>query len=310
MSLARHLSRTLRDRQGFIVVAALWILAALAALASIYSIYVANAAISISVNDESLQAEAMVKASLELTAFHLLNEKEKDRPTRGQFAFRMGKASANVDFCSEAARVDLNMASKDLLAGLFTALGASADQAEQYADRVIGWRTAPSAGSADKEGSLYRAAGLSYGPRGGPFAHIGELALVLDLPPAMVERAMPYVTVYSGRAQVNVLDADPAVVAALPGMTPTRLAAFLKERTAIAPHSALTDLGTAQNMVTTEGSKATRVSVRVRFDDGRQIASEVVILLAGSEEPYRVLSWQDDADGPMAANAGQGAVRR
>ena len=45
-----------RGRDGFIVVAALWILGALAALASIYSVYVANAATSVAVNDDALRS--------------------------------------------------------------------------------------------------------------------------------------------------------------------------------------------------------------------------------------------------------------
>ena len=45
------------SRDGFIVIAALWILSALAALASVYSIYVANVATSVAVNDEAIFAE-------------------------------------------------------------------------------------------------------------------------------------------------------------------------------------------------------------------------------------------------------------
>jgi general secretion pathway protein K len=298
---------------GFIIVAVLWILAGLAALAAIYSIYVANAAISMSVLADEVQVEALVSASLELTAYQLLASKREERPTRGQFVFRLGRANVNAEFCSEAARIDLNLASKELLAGLFTALGASTDDADQYADHVIGWRTAPANNSQDREGSLYRAAGLSYGPRGAPFAHPAELALVLGLPPAIVESAMPYVTVYSGRAEINVLDAVPTVVAALPGMSPSRLGAFLNERPTLSGPSALSPLGAVQNLATTEGSKATRVNVRARFDNGRQVASEVVILLDDGDQPYRVLSWQDDVDAqpspPVARGHASVAVR-
>jgi general secretion pathway protein K len=284
--------------RGFIIVAVLWILAGLAALAAVYSIYVANAAVSMSVLADEVQVEALVSASLELTAYQLLAPRPEQRPTRGQFVFRLGRANVNVEFCSEAARIDLNLASKDLLAGLFTVLGARTDDADQYADRIVGWRTAPANKSQDREGSLYRAAGLSYGPRGAPFAHPAELALVLGLPAAMVESALSYVTVYSGRAEINVFDAAPAVVAALPGMSPSRLGAFLNERATLSGPSALSPLGAAQNLATTEGSKATRVKVRARLDNGRQVVSEVVILIDGGEQPYRVLSWQDDVDAP------------
>jgi len=281
---------------GFIVVAALWILTALATLASVYAVYVANTAIAAAVGDDVIQADALVSASLEITAYQLTAARAEERPTRGQFAFRMGRVKVAADFCSEAARIDLNMASKELLAGLFAALGAHPDDAAQYADRIIGWRTAPSSGSQDKEESLYRAAGLDYGPRGGPFAHGNELALVLGLPPGMVERAMRYVTVYSGRAEINVLDAAPEVIAALPGMSPERLNAVLGGRASMTAGSTSTLLGPAQGNVTTEGSKATRVTVRLDFDNGRRIVSEAVILVGRGDEPFRVLSWQDDID--------------
>jgi len=277
-----------RSRDGFIVIATLWILSALATLALIFSIYIASAVTSISVRDDVISAEALILASLELTAYHVTVRRE-DRPSSGRFSFRMNGANVWVDFCSEAARINLNKASKELLVGLFGTLGANGDDAEQYADRVIGWRSGRSFAS---EEALYQAAGLNYRPRGAPFAHIGELALVFGLPPAMVERAMPFVTIFGERSQVNIRDAAPEVIAALPGMTPERLNAVLKDR--FSP--SLAQLGAAQTEVTTEGSKAIRVTVRMIFGSGRKMTSEAVILIDSGSEPYRVLSWQDDTD--------------
>src|SRR5262249_25444473 len=283
-------------RDGFIVVAVLWMLSALAALASVYSVYVANTVMAVAVNDDALETEAFVSASLELAAYQLTTTPSEERPTRGRFAYRMGRAGIAVEFCSEAARIDLNLASKELLAGLFAALGATSGDAAQYADRIIGWRTRPAAGSPDAEESFYRAAGLNYGPRGAPFAHVGELSLVVGLPPALVERALPFVTVYSGRAEVNVLDAAPEVIAALPGMTPERLNLVLAERPALNRRSQMTIFGEARNVATTEGSKATRVTVRIRFDNGRRTAAGAVILIDDGDEPFRILSWQNEMD--------------
>ena len=283
-------------RDGFIVVAALWILGALAALASIYSVYVANAATSLAVNDDDLRAESVVTAALELTAYKVTSAPSKDRPSRGRFAIRMNTANAAVEFCSEDARVDLNKAPKELLAGLFGALGASANDADEYADRIIGWRSPPPADTQDPEESLYRAAGLSYGPRGAPFVHTAELALVVGLPPAMVERAMPYVTVYSARPEINVRVAAPEVIAALPGMTPERLNATLGDRQSLVEQPSSSTSVATQTMATTDGSKAMRVTVNMVFDSGRAIGAEVVILIDGRDEPYRVLAWRSDTD--------------
>src|SRR5215510_2588622 len=208
---------------GFVLVAVLWILSALAALAAIYSIYVANAAMAVAGTNDAIEADALLSASIELTAYQLVDMPEESRPTRGAFDFRLGRANVAVEFCSEAARIDLNEAPKPLLSGLFIALGAQPDAARQYADRVVGWRTTPKTGERDEESALYRASGIPYFPRGAPFEHVGELGLVLGLPPVLVERALPHVTVFSGLDRINARDAAPEVLAAIPGMTPDGL---------------------------------------------------------------------------------------
>lgn len=281
---------------GFIIVAVLWILAALAALATIFSIYVSNSAQALAVDDTALQAEALVSASLELTAYQLLLAEEKARPAQGSFQFRLGDAAIDVSFLSEAARIDLNLAPRELLAGLLSGLGADPEAAAQYADRIVGWRTPPKPESAEDELSLYRAAGLTYPPRQAPFAHVNELALVVGLPPALVDRALPLVTVFSGLQKIDALIAPPEVIAALPGMTPASLKQFVRERSTL-PREAVvvaTALGPAQVHATIERSAAFRVLTVIRFGNGRQTASEVTIALGGEEDPYRVLSWQDN----------------
>jgi general secretion pathway protein K len=231
----------------------------------------------------------------------LLGGKEDVRPTQGGFRYRLGRASVAVDFRPEAARVDLNGAPKELLAGLFAGLGARPDDADYYADRIIGWRTkgGENAGQ-NEEAAAYRTAGLSYGPRQGPFANVGELWLVLGLPQALVEQALPFVTVFSGRTDVDVLAAAPQVVAALPGMTPDRLHAILGQRGPDARSAQRVDrlLGSPEGGAA-PGSKTIRVTTRMTFDNGRRVGAECVILLIDdAEEPFRVLSWQDDFDRP------------
>src|SRR5262249_17244913 len=115
--------------------------------------------------------------------------------------------------------------------------------------------------------------------------------------PALVERAMPFVTVYSGLGQVNVLDAAPEVIAALPGMSSGRLNAFLGERESLPPDPqfVVNALGDNQSFATTKGGDAYRVRTRVALEDGRQRLSEVVIMMSATlGEPYRVLSWRSD----------------
>jgi general secretion pathway protein K len=298
-------------QDGFIIVAVLWILIALSTLASIYSIYISNSAQAVSLMDDGLQAEALVSASLELTAYRLTVPKDTLRPTRGRFGFRLGRANIVVTYSSETARIDLNAAPKILLAGFFAALGASNDDADRYADRIIGWRKPPNPRDQANEADLYRSVGLPYLPRGAPFAHASEMWLVQGLPPALVGRALPFVTVYSGRPDINVFDAAPELVAALPGMTPARLANFLNQRgTAPTDKDSLSRLlGPDQPGATAEGSNSFRVKIGIAFDNGWRTGSEAVILLDAADEPFRVLSWRGelnaDLDQPRLATRRQ-----
>ncbi|MBR0713040.1 general secretion pathway protein GspK [Bradyrhizobium liaoningense] len=289
-----------KDARGFIVIAVLWMLAALAALVLIYLTYVTNTAVTVAGNTDRVQADALVNAAIELAAYRLTGQGEAARPTSGTFNARIGMGRVAVTFRSEAARVDLNAAPKALLSGLMIALGVGANEAAGFADRILAWRAATEAGQDDPEDSYYRTMGTGYLPRHAPFPHVEELWLVRGIPPAVVERMLPFVTVFSNMRTVNVMDAAPQVVAAMPGMTPAMLQQVLKERAdpRISPQSLVGLAGSAN--ATLEGAKAYRLTVAVESPTRRQSSAEIVILLLdGADEPYRVLSWQNAFDGSV-----------
>ena len=286
--------------RGFVIVAVLWILVALSALAVIFSVYLSNSARALGATDIGAPTEALATAGLELTAYQLLRADDKERPVQGSFRFRMDNAEAFVSFTSEAARVDLNKASKEMLSNLFEVLGAERKAAGDIGDRIVGWRTEAKPRAANDEEALYLSSGLPYSPRQGPFAHVNELSLVLGLSPAMVERALPFLTVYSKSADVDVLLAPPEVVAAVPGMTPEALNDFLKQRASLPrdQKAIAAALGAAKAGAALPEAKAFRIVTAIRFDNGRRTSTEAVISLGQDKdkEPYNVLSWQDQAE--------------
>jgi general secretion pathway protein K len=294
------IDRQTKAERGFIIVAVLWIMLALSTLAAIYATYVVRTAYAVGPSDDRVNAEALFNAALELTAYRLSIGPKEERPPRGRFTFRLGRATVVEEFHSESGRIDINGAQKPLLANLFVMLGAKPEDAGQFADRIIGWRTpAPQNGGPDAEADAYRTAGRNYKPRGAPFQEIGELWLVLGLPPAWVERVLPYVTVYGGGAQVNILDAPPLVLAAL-GIAPEQVNGLLaqRDRPGVDVKALLQSLGTPEGSpASVEPSKAMRVSVGIQFDSGVRSTAEIVILLGDdADEPYRILSWRDDFD--------------
>jgi general secretion pathway protein K len=345
-SLARSATRA---ECGFVLVAVLWILAALATLASIYSSYTVNTAAASRVADDRVQAEASIRAGVEMAVFRQLALPQKARLVRGGFDMRVGRTGVAVRFRSEGARIDLNAAPSDLLTGLFTAVGVDPMRAETFAERVVGWRTKATAGAganaaggganatgasanatgadsnddkAAKEDNVYSEQHMPYPPRHAPFDNALELSLLPGISLAVVERVLPFVTVFSGRAEVEVSSADPTVLSALPQMTPQILGAVLNARVGDPGdgRALLELLGPAKSNATAETSKAFRASIAVDFDNGRRVHAVVVFRLKdpGDEdkgannqgakdqsakdqgaEPYQLLYWRDDFDGPM-----------
>ncbi len=274
--------------RGFIVVAVLWILAALSALVLIYLVYVTNTAVVVAGSTDRIQAEALVTAGVELAAYQLMTVKEGVRPTSGTFNARVGRGRVFVTFRSEAARVDLNAAPKGLLSGLMIGLGVAPDNAAGYADRILAWRAPTELGDDDPENSFYRTSGAPYIPRHAPFPTSEELWLVRGIPPE----------VFSNLPAINVLDAAPQVLAALPNMTPEGLQSVLTQRgdPTVDPQSLIGMAG--GEGATIAGSKAYRITVDTELPDGRRSGAEVVILLLESgDDPYRVLSWRNAFDG-------------
>jgi general secretion pathway protein K len=366
-----------RAEAGFVLVAVLWILAALATLASVYSSYTVNTADASQVVNDRVQAEASIRAGVEMAVFRQLALPEKARPARGGFDMRVGRTSVAVRFRSETARIDLNAAPADLLAGLFTAVGVDSSRAQNFADRVVGWRTkakasadaggagaganpasananpaganaspagadanlASAGGTEDKaarEDKLYSRENMPYPPRHAPFDSALELSLLPGIPLAVVERVLPYVTVFSGRAEVDVFTADPTVLSAFPEMTAKILGGILSARASDpGDGKALLELlGPAKARATADKSKVFRASVSVEFDNGRRVHAEVVFRLKDQDKnkgdkdqnakdqnardqgagdqgakdqnakdqgdgPYELLYWRDDFDGPM-----------
>ncbi len=303
MSRAAGPSSRQRDRHreaGFVIVAVLWILAALAALVSVYSRHVIETSIGSKLGETRLEAEAAIKAGIELAAHRLIAPAEKTVPRFDSFTRKVGKARVEVELRSEGARVDLNLAKKPLLQGLFAVLGADSDAAAFYADRIIGWRSTPDTRGGREELEYYRGAEAASLPRQGDFQNVAELRLVLGLPPQLVQQMLDYVTVYNGRAEIDPMLADPAVLSALPGMTPLTVEEVLKVREEGDPRRVIELLGEARSSASADQRKATRLKVRVGFDSGRRVNAEVVILLMdGGFDPYRILHWSDDFDAPV-----------
>lgn len=193
------------------------------------------------------------------------------------YRFEFDGVPVEVTVRDEAAKIDLNMASFDLLQGLFVALGQPRDAATRLAGAVIDWRdadslTQPAGGAEDAD---YAAAGLAWGAKDAPFETVAELEQVLGMQPALFAAAAPHLSVHSGQAVPNGELADAVV----------REAMGLPEKTEpIDPDAP-----------PIQGSGTYSIGSRARLADGRSVRLGVVLRMGGSNLPgttYTTLRWQ------------------
>ena len=187
----------------------------------------------------------------------------------------------------EARRVHLDLAGEDLIAGLFRAVGVDARRAADHARVIVDRRRDPSTPPDRRRPPRV--------PAYGTIEHLAELDLLPELPREALAAIRPFVTVTGLDGRIAVLSAPREVVAALPGMNPGRVDAFLAERRGVRAadfEALMRRYGITPDHVSREGSLATRLSMVVRIGSHRIRRYEVVVaVVAGDDEPYRFLSW-------------------
>ena len=287
----------LRD-DGFVLIAVLWILATLAALASAYSVFAAHTTANVYLPEENLKADAALRGAIELIAYRQLAWPIAARPSQGAFKTRLGAAAINVVYRAESARVDVNAAPRRVLAGLFAQIGAGSSSAAFLADRIVAWRRRLQEPEQRSEAEIYRKAGLGYSPPGAPFDNVLELAALPGMSPQLLARALPFLTVYNSSGVIDPLIATPAVLAAVPGLTP-QMRDALRSEESNPRHDAVALAAIAGPNLPYLGvgaNDAVRAEIVVDFPD-RRIAAEIVVLVTpAADEPYQILYWRDDFD--------------
>jgi general secretion pathway protein K len=233
---------------------------------------------------EAVVDAAVVRAVLGLVDLRLERRWRADGVPQ---EFMFGGLKMHIAIQDELGRIDLNHADRSLLAGLFQSVGLGVDAAAGLADKVMDWRDAgPGKRLNGAKGSDYRAAGLAYDPRKGPFQSVDELKLVMGMTPELYQRVEPALTVYSGRQFLDPQFAPAVALAALPGQSREAAAAVIASRSSQGSRA-----GTIAPGVQLWGRA---FSVRLELErPGGGLTREVVTRLADQASgPYWLLSWR------------------
>ena len=204
-------------RPGFALVAVLWLLLILTVIAGML-LRGADSERDLAATEIALaQARLLADAGVNRTIMSLASAPDplKWRLDGTRQILRLLDHDIAISVESEAAKIDLNLASPALLAALLRSQGAAPGDAGDSAARIVAWRRPLAPGEPDQAADAYRDAGRSYVPQHNPFRSDEELRLVLGMTQDLAASVAPAVTVYSGSPSVDRQVAGDIVLRAL-----------------------------------------------------------------------------------------------
>jgi general secretion pathway protein K len=192
-------------------------------------------------NREALaQLGAIADAGINIAILRLLDPRVQPPVDGSPFTVAFAGHQLHLAIQDEAGKIDLNTAQDELLRRLFRSVGADPETASALKDRILDWRE-PGIGKRlnGAKAPEYRAAGLAYGPRNGPFATVEEAQMVIGMTPELFAAIAPALTVYSQTPWIDPSFAPPEVLRALPGMDEAAIANQLQARASASARPAI-----------------------------------------------------------------------
>jgi general secretion pathway protein K len=278
-------ARSLRAQRGIALLVVLWACTLLAIMLGGYAMLARSEGLQARYQFAQTQAQYDAEAGLARAIYGLQDTQLAQRwlADGRPYTFRFGGATVRVSVVDEGGKVDLNSASPIVLQGLFRAAGVDPDAAQKLAAAVVDWRGADLGGKVGLD--VYAANG--YKPRHSPFLSIEELQQVAGMTPALYRAVAGSITIWSGRESPDPNTAQSLALAAIPGMTPARVAQVTAARQATRPGVA--GLFAGNGVTHSIRSEATMA-------DGTRAVLHATVRLQGvraGAQPYAVLHWRE-----------------
>jgi general secretion pathway protein K len=284
--------------RGLALISVLWVTTLLAVMAAGLTSSTRTERILARNQLENAKAEALADAGVYRAVLGLLDLDLETgwRADRTVYRIELPDGEARIAIEDEEAKIDLNTAPLELVAGLFRAIGLDEEQAATLADRLGDFRDPDDEplplGAEDAE---YAGAGLAGGPKDAPLIAKSELLQVLGVTPELYERVRRHVTVFSGSEGIDPLRASRTVLAAVPGMAPDMIDAFLGARLEDDPFALIEDeeaLLDAELYFLFSREIVYTVRAEGRTRGGAVFVREAVVELAADVgRPFRIYAW-------------------
>jgi general secretion pathway protein K len=263
---------------GFALVIVLWSLGTLALVCTrLTATARAQLLLAAQTRDEAV-AEAAADGGIRQGMFILLGG-GKVPPLNASMRVRIGGAVVDIGAEDEAAKINPNSVSRDVLRGLLTALGVDPPNAARLSGQIADWRIRSQVSVlGGPKIAPYRDRGLPYRSGDHLFYSLDEVGLVADMTPDIMVRLRPWLSVYHEGEVADAGTASPAAAA----IDDARASAGGGARVDLVSRNVIVRLTVTAVQGHARFSRSAVVRVRASADDGS----------AAGEGAFQVLTWE------------------
>lgn len=295
------LAKKIRGNQsGIALILVLWVTVLLTVIASSFALSARTEGTQAKMVFETTKARYLAEAGLHRAVYELRNPDQETRWVADGRKYQMQFAEAEIEIAitDETGKIDINLASDELLVGLFASLGMNDDDALMLTERVIDWRDADNIkGFNGAEDDDYEAEGYAYGAKDALFDTVPELQQVMGIDYEMYRKLEPAVTVYSGSRNINVAYAPEQALMALEGVGKEDALQFIEDRELVQGVGGdLPILSNGQTGVARAGGTSFSIKAKATLSNGHWAEIDATIKLGGTVNgrPFRIVRWRDN----------------
>ena len=287
-------------QSGVALILVLWVTVLLTVIAASFALSARTEGVQAKMVFDTTRARYLAEAGLHRAVYELRNP---DLETRWvgdgrKYQMEFSEAKIEISITDETGKIDINLASDELLVGLFASLGMNEDDALMLTERVIDWRDKDDIkGFNGAEDDDYDAEGYAYGAKDALFDTVPELQQVMGIDYEMYRKLEPAVTVYSGSRNINVAYAPEQALMALQDVEKEDALQFIEDRELVEGIGGdLPILSNGQTGAARGGGVAFSIKAKATLSNGHWAEIDATIRLGGTVNgrPFRIVRWRDN----------------
>lgn len=214
---------------GFVLITVLVFVALTASLLAVVLHNSASVVHAAATYADVMRADELGHTAANLVAGRVMSD-DPDAKRGGRFAAHLHEADIFVDYLSESAWIDANLAPIPLLIAVFEAAGVEPSEAAAIGNQITTWRKAP---TKQKDGNQPTQQSTQANPAISKMIEdLAQLPASWQLTPAEARAVRPALTLANGTATVDPIIASRLVIAGLSGGEARLADAFLERRSA------------------------------------------------------------------------------